>query len=120
MGCLRVCAPRAVPGAPLRLRRSRFNDVVERQLDLFSEDEAALLEEAREADAAWTGAQRDESEELYGDYQLVVDAIGERLYDVREAYASTLDAADEYRSVFDRAARKRFPRFATFLSDADP
>ena len=49
------------------LRRSRFRDVVERQLDLFAEDEAELLREAEEADAAWTRADRQESEELYGD-----------------------------------------------------
>ena len=94
------------------LRRAR-----RRQLDLFADDEAALLEEGRAADAAWSNADADESEELYGDYQLVVDAIGERLYDIREAYASTLEeeAADEYRAAFDSAARKRFRRFASFL-----
>jgi hypothetical protein len=101
------------------LRRGRFDDVVRRQLDLFAADQAALLEEAEEADAAWTAAAREESEELYGDYQLVVDAIGELLYDTREAYASTLveRAADEYRAAFNRAARKRFRRFASFLEE---
>jgi hypothetical protein len=98
------------------LRRGRFHDLVERQLDLF-ETETDLLDEAREADAAWTGANTDESEELYGDYQLVVDAIGDELLDIRERYASTLDdsAVDEYRSAFDKAARKRFGRLASFL-----
>jgi hypothetical protein len=100
------------------LRRGRFRDLVDRQLDLFATDEAELLREAEEADAAWTKADADETEELYGDYQLVVDAIGERLYDIREAYAGTLDdAADEYRGAFDTAARKRFRRFAAFLED---
>ncbi len=91
----RVCrsAPRAVSRARLMFRRGRFHDLVERQLDLFAADEASLLEEAREADAAWTSARPDESEELYGDYQLVVDAIGERLYDLRETYMATLDDA---------------------------
>ena len=99
--------------------RSRFHDLVQRQLDLFAADEASLLEEAEEADAAWTSADRDETEELYGDYQLVVDTIGERLYDLREAYASTLgtEADDEYRAAFDAAAAKRFRRFASFLGD---
>ena len=99
------------------LRRRRFQDLVERQLDLFEADEAPLLEEARETDAAWTNASRDEAEELYGDYQLVVDALGDRLYDLRETYAATLDelAADEYRGAFNRAAMKRFRRFAAFL-----
>jgi hypothetical protein len=91
---------------------------VERQLDLFAEDEAELLEEAARADAAWTSADRDETEELYGDYQLVVDAIGERLYDIREAYASTLDERGaDYRKTFNDAAVKRFRRFASFLEE---
>ena len=101
------------------VRRGRFHDLVERQLDLFEADEAPLLAEARETDAAWTNAGADESEELYGDYQLVVDAIGERLYDMRETYASSLDdpTADEYRATFNRAALKRFRRFAGLLED---
>jgi len=102
-------------------RRDRFGDLVRRQLALFETDEAGLLEEAAQADTAWTEADRDETEELYGDYQLVVDAVGERLYDVREAYAATLgeDAADEYRSAFDKAALKRFRNLAGFLQDED-
>jgi len=97
-------------------RRSRFGDLVERQLDLFASG-TDLLEEAADADAAWTSAGPDETEELYGDYQLVVDAIGERLHDIRETYASTLEdgTADAYRAAFDRAARKRFGRAAAFL-----
>jgi hypothetical protein len=100
-------------------RRGRFDELVTRQLDLFAEDEATLLREADEADAAWTRAAADETEELYGDYQLVVDAVGERLYDIREAYAGTLDgrAAAEYRTTFDKAALKRFRRLAAFLQD---
>ena len=101
------------------LGRGRFHDLVQRQLDLFAADEAELLAEGEEADAAWTKAGREETEELYGDFQLVVDAIGERLYDVREAYTSTLDegAADEYRSAFNAAALKQLRRFATFLEE---
>ena len=99
--------------------RGRFDDVVWRQLDLFAADEGALLEEAGEADAAWSGAVREESEELYGEYQLVVDEIADRLYDVREGYASSLDelTGDEYRAAFNKAAIKRFRRFASFLED---
>ena len=99
-------------------RRSRFQELIERQLDLFA-SETDLLDEAAEADTAWTQAAADESEELYGDYQLVADAIGEALYEIREAYAGTLDkaAADEYRASFDTNARKRFGRLASFLAD---
>ena len=100
------------------LRRRRFHELVERQLDLF-ESETELLEEAAKADAAWTNASADESEELFGDYQLVVDAIGDELYDIREAYAASLDedTSDEYRSAFDKAARKRFGRYASLLTE---
>lgn len=99
-------------------RRGRFHELVERQLDLFA-SETELLDEATAADAAWTRASADESEELYGDYHLVVDAIGERLYDIREAFAATLDdgPAEEYRSAFDRAAHKRFGTLAVFLEE---
>ncbi len=99
------------------LGRGRFRDLVQRQLDLFEADEAELLAEGGEADATWTSAGREDSEELYGDYQLVVDAIGERLYDLREVYASTLDerTAETYRSAFNASAKKRFRRFATLL-----
>ena len=103
----------------MRFRRSRFKELVRRQLDLFAADEADLLAEAEEADSAWTNAGRDETEERFGDYQLVADAIGERLYDVREAYASTLDdaAADEYEGAFNYAVLRRFGDLALELED---
>jgi hypothetical protein len=103
------------------LRRRRFHEVVQRQLDLFAADEAPLLAEAEEADAAWTKATAEASEELYGDYQLVVDSVGERLYDLREAYAASLDegTAEEYRVAFNRTALRRFRRLAGFLDEDD-
>jgi hypothetical protein len=100
-------------------KRNRFHDLVSRQLELFEEDEATLLAEARDADAGWTHASADDSEERYGEYQLVVDVLAERLHGVREAYAGTLDdaTAADYRSAFDREARRRFPRFAGLLEE---
>ena len=101
------------------LGRGRFDDLLRRQLDLFELDEATLLREAEEADDAWTNAPREESEERFGEYQLVVDAIAERLLDVRETYASSLDeaTADRYRAAFNRAAVKRFRPFAALLTE---
>jgi len=93
-------------------RRNRFADVVARQLDVFAEDEAeGLLEEVRDAKAVYDRADRDESEELYGDYMDVVEAATEALADMRWRYAATLDepAAVEYEDAFNRAVRKRWP-----------
>jgi hypothetical protein len=93
-------------------RRSRFSDVVSRQLDVFAEDEAhGLLEEVRDAKGVYDRAERDEAEERYGDYVDVVEAATEALADMRWRYASTLDeaAAEEYEAAFNRAVRKRWP-----------
>lgn len=100
-------------------RRGRFDELLERQLDLFATDEGDLLQEASAADDAWSRSPKEETEERFGEYQLVVDALADRLYDLREAYASTLDeeTAEAYRSAFNRAASKRFRRFASLLED---
>ncbi len=91
-------------------RRDRFAELVQRQVDLFAEDEAELLEEADAAERAYDAAERDAAEEAYGDYRLVLEALAERLEEVRDTYAATLedDVADDYRETFDRAAAKRF------------
>jgi hypothetical protein len=98
-------------------RRNRFAELVGRQLDLFEQDEAELFAELEEAERAYDAADRDDAEEAYGDVQLVVDAGAERLADVRDSYAGTLDddAAGEYAQAFARAAAKRFPRFTGLL-----
>jgi hypothetical protein len=93
-------------------RRSRFSEVISRQLDVFAEDEAhGLLEEVREAKARYDGAARDEAEEIYGDYVDVVEAATEALADMRWRYASTLDgpSIEEYEAAFNRAVQKRWP-----------
>ena len=96
----------------MRFRRDRFGDLIRRQLDLFTEDEDELLREADEAEKAYDAAERDEAEEAYGDYLLVLEAIADRLEELRDTYASTLDAdaADTYAQAFARATRKRFPK----------
>ena len=93
-------------------RRRRFDDLVRRQLDAFAEDEAELLEEAREAERAYDEADREDAEEAYSDFQLVLEAGAERLAEIRDTYASTLDedTEEEYAQAFLRAARKRFPK----------
>jgi hypothetical protein len=102
-------------------RRGRFDDLVARQLDLFADDDADLLAEAVAAEQAWNSASAEDAEEAYGDYQLVVDAIADRLLDIRESYARTLDeeAASAYAAAFTQAATRRYRRYTTLLADLD-
>jgi hypothetical protein len=106
----------------VRRRRGAFDELISRQLALFGEDEAALLEEADEAEEAWIRSGRGEAEESYGDFQLVVDAIADRLLEIREGYASTLDdeAAESYRLAFHAAIARRFRRYASLVADLEP
>ena len=93
-------------------RRGRFDELVRRQLDLFAEDEEALLREAEELEEAYDRTDRDDAEEAYGDLQLVFEAIVDRLDDLRDTYAATLgdDVRSGYERTFDREARRRYPR----------
>jgi hypothetical protein len=95
----------------VRLRRDPFRDVISRQLDLFVEDEADLLEEAREKSRAYERADREDREEAYGDWVDVVEAATEALADMRDRFARTLDedTAETYEDSFNRAVRKRWP-----------
>jgi hypothetical protein len=106
----------------VRRRGGAFDELVSRQLALFDEDEATLLEEADEAEEAWIRSGRDEAEESYGDFQLVVDAIADRLLEIRDGYASTLDddAAESYRLAFHAAVARRFRRYASLVADLEP
>jgi hypothetical protein len=107
----------------VRLRRGgQFDELVARQLTLLAEDEADLLQEAADAEDAWVQAGRETAEEAYGDYQLVVDALADRLLEIRESYAATLtgDTAAEYRRAFAAAAARRFRRYASLVADLEP
>jgi hypothetical protein len=101
----------------MRFRRRRFVDLVGRQIALFERERAGLIRDADTALRAYDAAERNEAEERYGDYLDLVGAGQDELVEIREAYALTLaeDAADEYREVFNRLARKRLPRFALEL-----
>lgn len=101
--------------------KGRFHDLVERQLDLFASDDAELLTEAVEAESASSSAATENAEEAYGDYQLVVDAIADRLLDIRESYSQSLDdeARPTYAAEFTRQATRRYRRYATLLADLD-
>ena len=99
--------------------RRRFRDVVARQLDLFEEEHAGLLADCAAAERTYDRAPRDEAEERYGDYMDLVDTGTELLAALRDNYASTLpvESATNYEQAFNRAVRKRLPRFALELED---
>ncbi|HWJ32427.1 MAG TPA: hypothetical protein VNR59_08820 [Gaiellaceae bacterium] len=103
----------------MRLRRARFADLIERQLDLFERENRGLIDDCIAAERSYTQADRDEAEERYGDYVDLVETGTEVLADLRDNFASTLDddAADEYTAEFNRAVLRRFRRFALEIED---
>jgi hypothetical protein len=91
-------------------RRRRFADAIERQLDLFEQENAELLGRIEDARTAYAEA-ADDPEEQYSELLDLVEIATDELEEMREAYAATLDgeAAEDYEQAFDRAFRKRFP-----------
>ncbi|MFL6020174.1 MAG: hypothetical protein ACJ74A_03440 [Gaiellaceae bacterium] len=103
----------------MRLRRARFAEVIDRQLDLFEREQRGLIDDCIAAERAYTSADRDEAEERYGDYVDLVETGTEVLADLRDNFAATLDedAAEEYTAAFNRAVLKRLRRFALEIED---
>jgi hypothetical protein len=103
----------------VRLRRPRFAELIDRQLDLFERDHRGLIDDCVAAERAYNRADRDEAEERYGDYVDLVETGTEVLADLRDHFASTVDeaAAEEYEDAFNRAVLKRFRRFALEIED---
>ncbi len=99
--------------------KRRFSDVVKRQLELFEREYSDLIRDCDEAEEAYDRADRDDSEELYGDYMDLVETGTEALAELRDNYARTLDdaATGEYSEVFNRAVARRLPRFALEIED---
>jgi hypothetical protein len=103
----------------VRLRRPRFTELIERQLDLFAREHRGLIEDCVAAERAYDRAARGEAEERYGDYVDLVETGTEVLADLRDNFAATLDedAAEEYEDAFNHAVLKRFRRFALEIED---
>ncbi|MDQ5819964.1 MAG: hypothetical protein M3540_00790 [Actinomycetota bacterium] len=100
--------------------RRRFAGLIERQLDLFADDNADLLAQCAAAERAYDEAPRDEAEERYGDYLDLVETGTEILASMRDHYTREsldVEVSAEYLRAFNRAAVKRFPRFALELED---
>ena len=96
----------------MRLRRSRFAQLIDAQLDLFEREHRAVIDDVRDRLEAYNRADRAEAEELYGDYVDAVETGTEILADMRDHYAASLDDADEYIQAFNRAVAKRLPEYA--------
>ena len=95
----------------------RFADLIKRQLDLFREDYADLIEACDRAERAYDRAGREEAEERYAAYLELVEEGTDALAEIRDGYAATLgsETAEEYVVRFDAEVERRLPRFALEL-----
>jgi hypothetical protein len=100
--------------------RTRFADLIRRQLDLFEREQAALIGDCEEAERAYDAADRDEAEERYSEYLDLVETGTDLLADLRDNFALTMDeeAAEEYEQAFNRAVAGRLPRFALEIENS--
>jgi dihydroneopterin aldolase len=100
-------------------RRREFADLIRRQLETFERDHADVIVEAQERLDAYNAAERDDAEELYGDYLDALETGTEILADMRDHYAASLteQVADRYLRDFDRAVAKRLPAFRLELEN---
>ena len=95
-------------------RRARFREVIDRQLDLFVREHSDVIEESNDKLRLYNAADRDNAEELYGDYLDAVETGTEILADLRDNFAQTLEESEveRYLAEFDRAVAKRLPEYA--------
>ena len=93
----------------MSFRRRPFTELIERQLRLVETDDADLIADVDAARRAYAQADSDDAEEAFGDYQLALEALKDLLVQVRDAYAATLDAPEDYERAFERAVARRWP-----------
>ncbi len=101
-------------------RRKRFREVIERQLTFFVQEDGDLLDDVDRALHPYNRADRDEAEELYGDYQLAIEAATDRLAEFRDAYARTLDEDDgeQYLYEFNKSVVERWRSLALTIEES--
>ena len=76
---------------------------------MFAEDEAdGLLADVLEMKRRYDMADRDDAEDVYGDYVDAIDAVKDALADMRDRFAATLEEPDAYERAFEDAARRRW------------
>ena len=98
-------------------RKRQFDELIERQLDIFAVEHADDLREIAEARLRWRRSDVENAEEAFGDEQDRVEWAAEELEKMADAYAMTLDedAAVAYRAALLKRLRKRFPPIADAL-----
>jgi hypothetical protein len=98
-------------------RRRQFDELIERQLDIFAVEHADELREIAEARARWRRSDVADAEEAFGDEQDRIEWAAEELEKMADAYATTLDeeAAVAYRAALMKRLRKRYPPIADAL-----
>ena len=76
-----------------------------------------MIEACAAAERAYDRAGREEAEERYSEYLDLVEEGTDALVEIRDAYASTLEAeaAEEYVHRFDHEVGRRLARFALGL-----
>jgi len=94
--------------------------VIDRQLRFFEDEDGDLLEDVDRALDRYNSADRDDAEELYGDYQLAIEAATDRLAEFRDAYARTLDEddAEQYVYEFNRSVVDRWRALALTIEES--
>jgi hypothetical protein len=94
--------------------------VISRQLAFFEQEDGDLLEDVDRALEKYNRSDRDEAEELYGDYQLMIEAATDRLAELRDAYARTLeeDDAEQYVDEFNRSVVDRWRPLALMIEES--
>lgn len=95
--------------------RSRYSQVADAQVDLFTREHADLLVRISDLRAAYDRADRDDAEEAFGDYTDAQALAAEILEEMRDHYARTLDDGDDYIEAFNRAVKRRYPAIAAEL-----
>ena len=102
------------------MSRTRFADLIQRQLELFEHEQAALISDCEHAERAYDAADREEAEERYSEYLDLVETGTDVLADLRDNFAMTMDeeAAEEYEQAFNRAVASRLPRFALEIENS--
>lgn len=98
-------------------RKRQFDELIERQLDIFAAEHADDLREIAEARLRWRRSDVENAEEAFGDEQDRVEWAAEELEKMADAYALSLgeEAAVSYRAALLKRLRKRFPPIADAL-----